>query len=231
MKRFWKKVNRGLLLGALLIVLLLVFVIVKGVQFRAEIPKIRAVAVEGFEELLALNLAMDGQHTGVALTSEQQAEKMQDVEAYLQAYWDFDVKPDEYGWYVTADTLRRAAEAYFANDYVPCMAEEITLNVPDRAVTVTANGTDYAKVSFYADGLTVLLKGDADALFYGSDTYLPTLGSEALSELKNAQAQYVTFETYVDFEMHRVGGEWKILTASISVYANGQYSAKTEVAG
>ncbi len=208
MKHFWKKANRGLLLGALLLVTMISFIIVKNVQFRSETPEIEAIAQAGLEELLALNAAPDGMRVGDTFTEAQKNAKKAELEEYLQKYWDF--SGDSNVYYLTADLVRKN---YAANVEQPllCAVKELTINASSHSMSVLPNGTNYAKVDFSTDA-TILLTGNRHALFCGDEFRGLDIG-DTLSE-----ETYVQYDIYVALEMHRVGGEWKIASASFSAW-------------
>ena len=88
MRNFWKKANRGLLLGGVLLLGLVCFVMIKEVQFRVEAPQICDRARETVEAMLNLNVSGETATIGQVRTVESRTREMERAEEMLSEYWD-----------------------------------------------------------------------------------------------------------------------------------------------
>lgn len=217
MKNFWKKVNRGLLLGILLLFLLFGFVIVKEVQFRMETSEIRDRARETVEAMLALNLTEEHTVIGQVRAEAVRERELARMESMLATYWDADAESE---YYINVDGIRRSFATYL-EDPVLVRFSEISPEIPDREIAVRQNGTDYAVVTMEFDNFSARYQGDGDAVFCGE--YVGGIeGGLALGE-------YVgSYYAYVELELHRTGGEWRACGMSATLYMNNKTVADTE---
>lgn len=216
MKRFLKKVNRGLLLGAILTVILIVVIIVTEVSFHTEVPTIRETVQAYLTDLTALNLSPDGVDLGERLTTEETNTKKKELEALLLNYWDAETAPAG-EFYMAIDDVRTAFEE---NLSIPAhvVFQSAEISVPENAIEVASAGPGYATVTVSLRSLSTTFKGDGDAFFWGPEYYAPTLTlDELLTSYGNGTYQG-TYSMDLILEMHHVGGEWRITGCYGSVW-------------
>ena len=199
MKRFWNKVNRGVVLAVALILLLIGFAVVKEVQFRTEAPLIRDTAKTAIEELLLLNVSDEETVLGRVRSSDVQLRERDRLEAVLSEYWDADAESD---YFMDAVSVRASFEKYLQAP-VRMQARELTLSIADQDVSVRQNGTDYAVVTVEINALSARYRGDGEMLFYGE-----YYGGE---EIGVVLGEYLgAYDGYVEMELHRRDGVWRV---------------------
>lgn len=200
MKRFWQKVNGGLLLGGVLLLGLIAFLIFKELQFRTEIPQIRDAAREAIEDLLELNCFPEDAIIGKELTKEQQTAQMQRFEHMLSESWDVNRSSTVF---YTATDLREAYQAFLSNP-LPITIEELSLSLSDNDIYVSQNGADFAKASITVEAMSAVFYGDGNALFYGDQIL-----ADSPSEKDAAIPHRGNYCGYFELELHRGNnGAW-----------------------
>ena len=214
MKRFWKKINRGLLLGGALLLALTVFVVVKNVQFKKEAPVIASRAREAVVSLLELNLAPRDAALSVPLSEASVREQKAGLEAHLKEYWEVTE-----GNYVTANDVRLSFDELLSAD-VETLFYSVDVEIPDSAMQVRSSGPDYAIVSFEMNRVSAVFKGSGERLFTG-EYYAES------STLRDDSAWRGAYRGYAEMEMHRVDGIWRV--CGISIYLNLSGSVQTEL--
>ncbi|MBQ7346458.1 MAG: hypothetical protein IJW55_00720 [Clostridia bacterium] len=218
MKKRWKKINRGLLLGAVLLVGLVGFIVFKEVQFRQELPKIRESAEAYVQDLLALNVSLEGEELGKDLTDEQRAQKKAALDKLIadrMATGD----GEEGNYYVLTASELRANYEEMLEGAPATLYRNLEFDIPENRINVTSEGSDYAYVSIYLQNISVEACGMIDQMFGGESTkyYYDT-------EIYDKEfAEGEEFENYIDktwytctfggnatLQMQRVDGEWKV---------------------
>ncbi len=216
MKTFWKKANRGLLLGALLLVVLLTVIVVTEVSFRAQVPEIRATVQAYLKDLTALNLSPEGVSLGTSLTQAQSNAKKNELEQLLLTYWDGESAPAG-EFYMDLDDVRTAFEETLSRP-AHAVFQKAEISVPENAVSVKSAGPGYAEVTVSLRSLSATFTGDGDAFFWGSEYYAPTLTRDELLQSYGDGAYQGTYSMDLILEMHRVDGEWRITGCYGSVW-------------
>ena len=224
----WNKINRGLVLGAVLLIGLCGFIIFKHMQFQSEIPLVREQVKAYVNGLLTLNLSPDGTELGEPLTDAQKAQKLAEMDGLIATYWTGE---SEKG-YQNATDVRENYE-----DSLKFLPKARILNYTweplDNRITVTANGTDYATVQLNLENVTVESIGKLENLFicnanqyyYIEDTYVGELVEEKsadivvkdILELDTGTYRNV-FGGYISLSLKRVGGEWRITGVNGSLH-------------
>lgn len=220
MKRFWKKANRGLILGGALIVILLAVLLVGELRFRAETPVIADRACEAVASLLKLNISPEDAQLASPLSESARAERKAQMEAYLSEYWTADRSSlyysEENDVRLAFDTLlgKEAAALFFDMD----------VEIPKGAVSVESNGPDCAMVEIAINRVNATFLGDGEQLFCGDLVEAGSLAREG-----GTQAYLGMYRGYASLEMHRENGEWRV--CGISAYLNLYTKTATELAG
>ena len=226
MKKWWKKVNRGLLLGAALLVGLIGFIVFKEIQFRQEVPKIQETAEAYVQEFLALNLSLEGEELGVALTDAQRAEKMAAMDRLIADYMATgDGTIGNYHVLTAADIRANYEETL---KVVPlALYRDLDFEIPENRIDVTSEGNDYAVVSIYLQNISVEACGKFEQMFGGEPIKFYDYGLEVYDkELIEVEPEEGTVDEFLDtswkactyggnvmLQMQRVNGEWRITGA------------------
>jgi len=204
MRRFWNKANRGLLLGAVLLIALIVFIIVKEVQFRTELPEIRGTVKESLQAMLEVNIAPEGAQLGKAWSAEQKEIQRRRLENVLVTYWDADGTND---YYYTASEVRASYGEYLGKDCC-VLFEEISLVLSDDDIRIVQNGTDYVTVSVEIDTMSATWIGDGEMLFFGESVYFEEMEGVTPFTYRG------NYEGWFEMELHRVDGAWRVVATS-----------------
>lgn len=219
MKKRWKKINRGLLLGAVLLVGLVGFIVFKEVQFRQELPKIRESAEAYVQDLLALNVSLEGEELGKDLTDEQRAQKQAALEKLISERMTTGDNSTGNGYDVFSASELRANYEEMLEGAPATLFRNLEFDIPENRIEVTAEGNDYAYVSIYLQNISVEACGMIDQMFGGESTkyyYDVEIYDKEIAEGEE-------FENYIDktwytctfggnamLQMQRVDGEWKV---------------------
>ena len=200
MKPFWKKVNRGLLLGAVLLVVLLVLIVVQTISFRRAKPVIRQEVKDYVGDLLTVNYAVgDPVEPGSELTAAQKQQRRDDFEAFVKKYWhEVPEKEIREGGLVSValsgesatglSSLRAEFENTLSGKQYP--VEKLNLQIKDSDLSIRANGPGYAQVSISFSFSTV--SGTVETVRYGS----------------------------LQLEFKRVKGEWKVIASAMNLFGD-----------
>lgn len=216
MRRFWKRVNRGLVLGGVLLLILIGFIVIKEVQFRTEASQIRDSAKAAVEAMLDLNVSETSTVIGQVRSDEVSARARARMETMLSQYWDADADSD---YYINVTAIRDSYETYL-DEPVLVRFDEITLELPDRAIDVRQNGTDYAVVTLELDNLAARYQGDGEAIFFGE-----YYGSE--DGIGISLGEYVgSYYGYVEMELHRKDGQWRTCGMNMTLYMTNKTVAE-----
>lgn len=186
-----------------------------------EVPQICNRARDAVEAMLELNVSQTPPTIGQVRTEAVKASQRARMETMLSKYWDADA---DGGYYSGADNVRDAYETYL-NEPVRACFFEIEMNLSDRSIEVRQNGTDYAVVSFELENLAARYRGDGETIFVGE-----CYGSEGGDS--DALGEYVgSYYGYVEMEMHRKDGEWRVCGIYTTLYMTNKTPAQTETGG
>lgn len=225
MKHFWKKTNRGLWLGGALLLITLAVIIVTSVLFTVEQPVIRKQVKEYVSDLIALNYAPEGAKLNGRLSDADKKAKEAELEALFKTYWDPD--DDSAGYGATVEEVRAAYGALLSEALtIKVLSGEISIS--DRDISITAEGPNYATVSLYIDTLSLTYEGKPVGIFIGG--YQEDYYTEDVMQTTPG-ARVGTFDLQLTLEMHRVGGEWRIISSFGYVSETHSVKADTNVGG
>ena len=233
---FWKKVNRGLLLGGVLLVGLIVFIVVKEVQFRREIPVLRETARDFLGATVEMNRIEGTVGEDGKLTDAQKAARLEAFRTLIRTYWDASEKDITSG----LSDFQEATKLFEA--YQESSREELMewhMNLPDRQIFIQSNGPDRAIVSINYYDLTVRSKGWKSEQIFLFDYYvMPSetgsgKGSSDLPEdFSEDDAVAVFDKSYsgiIYLDMKRTSEGWKVV--GIRSYVNSAYPVAVENGG
>ncbi len=201
MKHFWKKTNRGLWLGGALLLVTLIVIVVTALIFSVEKPLIRETVKDYVNDLIALNCAPQDAALGKKLSEADRRAKEAELEALLKNYWDLEDDTLVNG--ITGEEMRMAY-ASLLGDALRTRILEGEVRLSDRDIYISRQGPGYASVSLYVDTLSVTYEGAANGIF---------IGEEIFSDDEIKQDRYIgSYSLELTLEMHRVGGEWRIIS-------------------
>ena len=229
MKRFLRHVNLGLVLGGVLILATVLLILITQIGFRLEEPSVRDAARDYLDDLAALNVSTSDLLPGTALTEAQKDAKKETLEALLKEHW--------YSEAVTVGTtellfggvtlsMEDVRTSYYNYLDIPLQGVfyDVSFTVLDSDITVKANGPGYANVSLNVTDATAVCRGNPNALFTAGDAYFFTGDPESYPSAYELGKEYgtepytVRFDFYLDLEMKRVDGEWRIISAMSNCY-------------
>ena len=207
---FWKKVNRGLLLGAALLIFLIGFIVAKEVQFRKERSLIEARAQSYLSEICDLQCGVSGS-LGKELSESAKKTQREKFDRLLQEHWYGNLPDDEYDGMGVAQ-IRENYESYLA-EKTEVLFSKAELHLQEGDIRVYKDGPDRAVVGLSADVKTEYV-GDGNAFFYGFSNYVD-YEDDTLPEKEGAAKLYSgVYVLNMTIEMQRVSGEWKIVGVS-----------------
>ncbi len=209
MKHFWKTTNRGLLLGALLLVVLFGVIVINEVVFWTEKPEIRETVEDYVSDLMAFNITPEDVELGKTLTAAQKAERQAALEDLFRRYWDAERSTDEYG---NVDAVRENYSTLLEDPVRVLFKDTAIAEIGKQDITIKANGPGYAKVD-----VTLL----ASAEFIGAEEtpfvgellwYEPLTEEEILLHYDPTQRYSATYTIEMGLELHRTSDGWRILS-------------------
>lgn len=212
------KINRGLVLGAVLLIGLICFIVISEVRFSSEKPLIADRVQNYIKELAELSVSDDGTAVGHKLTEEQKSGRMKKFDALAEKYWLGNVKESD----ITGTSLEKAREQYEQEWLNGIMHEVYTsADVPQNEVKVTSDGPDRAKAEVSLAGIVMEFTG----LKEGSD-HTPFLHSGRYVWDEPEEGDYLTdsfrgvYNGDMEFELERSGGEWNIISVKSYVWTS-----------
>ncbi len=204
MKKFWKRMNRGLALALVLVIGLVIYIAVDEGNFRREVPRIEQNLQSYMQQLPSIYVT--GEADSAAVPQEQIEQKLKDNVALVQPYWLSTIGSSNGYQYnldaLTQDMQQVLQDSTLGNGYVSKLSytivgsPQIRKDGPGLAVVET----EYSIVADYVG--TPLIGGVAGTIYpdgYGED--LSEYGEEPLR---------MTVTGYANFHMQRVDGDWKI---------------------
>ena len=204
---FCKKVNRGLILGAALLLFLVGFIVVKEVQFKKETPLIRECAEAYLADLCSLQCGVSGQLGKTLPQNEQTAQKAK-LDQALGKHWYGNLPDDEYDG-IGLSGLRSNYEEYLLQP-IEVLFTKAELHLQEDNVRVYKDGPDRAVVGLSAD-IKTEYTGDGSAFFFGNSNYAVYEDEYSIKGEPSPKAYSGVFMVNMTFELERVAGEWKIV--------------------
>ncbi len=224
MKHRLKKMNRGLLLGAVLLLGFVIFVMVKDAQFQKSVPDIKEMSKEYVEAMMALNEMPEGAMTeDFHLTSQVTEQKTAAMEEILKKYWNAETKQKNLRG-VSGIDLRRQYQDYVEREQFS-QVFDIEFNLSEKDIEVKSDGPNRAKVSLFTEDLYVTFCGtEAYCLFLGGNTW-------GVNEIEDMFVNFNPMEDptrkksnlrfRLDMELELVKGEWKIISCTSDYWNYG----------
>lgn len=222
MRSFWKRTNRGLWLGAILLVLLIGFIVFKQVRFTLEKPQIRETAVTFVTELLEINKVPDAV-PGKTLTEAQKKAQTDALQSLLVEYWMEDPSAGtaiNY-FYLGVETLGSDDLEEILTEYQNLPQNRITsmnVMVPEREINIRADGTERVSVDGVAD-VVIGMSGN-DPLYGAGGLFPDRYGLADLSEKEGIPQNdwEIGYAVSFNIDMMRTGKGWYVTGLSINIH-------------
>ena len=222
---FWKKVNRGLLLGALLLTLLVVVIVVGEVRFKQETPLIKERGLAYLIDLATLQCDPKGE-LGQPLSASEVARQKEKMNQLLKTHWYGNLSESEYSG-TGVSGVRQAYDEYLGNK-LTVLFSTAEVHLLEDQVSVKKDGPNRAIMQLSAEIKTEYI-GDGSGFFFGgynpgygyyNETWTDEEGNALIDNTEYSGIYYV----HLSFELERVGGEWKIVAFSGGGYETGRYA-------
>lgn len=220
MKHFFRRVNRGIALGVVLLIGLAVFIWQDEATFQKETPAIEHTVTSYLDAMSKINTFEPNlQKIGATMTKEQQTAKQQEIKKIIDQYW-------------TESNVRNG------------MPKSMLLEQVNQMVTKNSNGKGYIqKFTVRLNGTPTIKKtgpGSASAdvrydvvmEYAGTPMYLlgeyaditsHLSGKEPSSDAKvDETRKRYTVNVQADAELEKIDGTWKLVTM------NGGYGGSGE---
>ncbi len=223
MKKHLRKLNRGLLLGALLLVGFVVFVIVKEAQFQNSVPEIKELSKSYAEALLRLNEMPNGAlDEEFFLTSAAAEQKTAELEHILQTYWNAGTKQKTN--ILSYNDLRERCLARFNSEQYS-EVYEVDCSILEKDISVKNDGPNRAKVTLYTDGLFVTFGGTEIACLLIDTVWTQAELEEMFKDYNPLENEgnvrkKANFTARIELELELVKGEWKIISCYGTYWSN-----------
>lgn len=190
MKKFFRRVNRGLLLAAVLIIGVVIYVLADNGHFKASIPDIEKAAGDYLAKVKEINL----------MPAEQKAEQTLNM---LEQYW-CDKENTYYVYGFNKTDMKNYLET--VKKYHSEKTNLTQYNEIIRDMEVAKNGPGCAKVTVSYDVSMMMDKQDTDYQIFGleADTYGGYYNVQGENELVCSQNLLLTLYFY------ETDGMWKI---------------------
>lgn len=212
------KINRGLVLGAVLLLGLTCFIIIKEVSFKSEKPLIADTVQEYIEKLAALSVAEDGAVPGHKLTEAQKKARLGLFDALTDEYWLGNVSERD----ISGEPLEKTRQ-----DYIDCWlsgvigVEYTDIDVPQSEIEVTSDGPDRAKAELRISGIVAEYNGIDNGNIYSPFLHSGTYIYYELDEGEYFTEKYrAVYDGDIEFELERSGGKWRIISVSSYIWTS-----------
>lgn len=221
---FFRRLNRGLALGIVIILAVVLYAVITGQIFKnSDKPEIEKMVKSYLADLSAFHENFEEQKCGHLLTDEEIRVRMKEFADFTDDYVAYKKSGLLYG--VSAQNIDDM-ESYYEEYLQHGIAGEIlslTLEVQDTSngITMTKTGPNSATVSVYLEGLVQVC-----GIEYGS-IYIPGGGipdtvytDEDLGAVEDPTKEYEgRCNGYMRLYLEKIDGEWKIVYAADS-YVN-----------
>lgn len=207
MHLFWKKVNRGLLLGGVLLLGLIVMIVVHNLRFSMEKDDILKISEDYVQTMLNFNQLSKNATVGEKLTDAQKQAELDALNAAFAKNW-YEGESDIRSSFCSSTDLRLKLVERHANE-LTCVPTDVKGIINRSGCTVTQDGPNRAlcTVSLLDLNATVYGDGSLFGLVEGGVYYEGDIEDSALA---------VSYYGSYTFELERVNGEWKIVSVLLS---------------
>lgn len=224
--KVWKKGNRGLWLGLLLLVSLILYSVGSAISLGIQKQEIAAKADDMTNHLFAVNELMEGT-VGSDYTEEQKLAAKQEFMAMIDRDWakhaepSKDILSDIFYSYSSTYDKDQMVELFDKHLHEVCLGnyKNFKCEISRDGYSVSSNGPRYALCEY-----TVSVSYEANA-YTGADPFpisVMDLYRGYTDTSEPPVSTKVTERFSVTYELHKENGEWKI--ASISISQDYSYS-------
>lgn len=205
-KLFWQKTNRGLWLGAILLIALVLLIIVTEVNFGLQKKKIRDVAKEYAQAVLSVNLVPGGElGEGGYLTEAQKKAQKAALDEIAAEYWytgKIELNSHNY------DLAKLDALLTQWQREVPGKILSMTMKPEEWEVDLQRDGPGRVLVSLTTDAMEVHGLGPAPKEESDEGILFPTEASGRV--LGETQEWTRTCKVSFSLELVKRGGKWLV---------------------
>lgn len=237
LKPFWKRVNRGLLLGAVLLVVLIVMAVVQTISFRQAKPAIRQEVKSYVNDLLSITY-VEGENItpGTELTDAQKQARRDRLEELIGKHWkEVSQKEISSGALLTGklagtDSLRVWFESTLLGGQDPIDQLNLPI-ISDSDISISANGPGYAQVSVFFSFSTISRKMEFGTENDFEKENRPEAENQPEAEKLSEKKVESGKQGVLQLELKRVNGNWKVIAANFSVMDTWENRDETTMGG
>ncbi len=215
-KLFWKKTNRGLWLGLVLLVALALFIIIGEVRFGLQKKEIRATAKEYARALLSVNVTEGALGEDGYLTEAQKTAQKAALDQIAKDYWytgSADINSRNYDLATLDDLLSKWQSV------TPGAVTAISCRADDWEVEITRDGPGRVLVTLTTDRIEV--RGTGADVKEGTEEGL-LFPTSATGRVPAAGEWSGECRVYFSLELIRSGGKWLVAGMNAST-GSGYY--------
>lgn len=219
---FFRRLNRGLALGIVLVLAVVLYTVVTGQMFKStDKPEIEAMAKEYLSDLAAFHENFDAQVCGHELTDEEIDARMKEFSAFTDSYFAYKRSGALSG--VAAQNIDEIKSSYRSYLKEGTAGEILSLTLAPQEVsyglTVNKTGPQNATVSLYVEGILqtrglsyegIYVPGASEdwSILISPDGYV----QEGVDSNEDPSKVYESrCSGYMTLYLEKVDGEWKIV--------------------
>lgn len=210
-KHLYKRINRGIVLGIILLIGLTAYIWKNESDFKKEMPAIAQTITSYVEESAAADtFSQDLQKAGVQMNEQQQAEKLEEYTRLFNQYWTESDLNDHYA--KKSDILQKVQELITGNSKGIGYVRKSTAIVAD-APTVKKSGP-YDATAEVQYNLVVEYVGSPYIMLQGYDRPVNNLFKKTSDSGDSTTPMRRTIQVNSTMKLSRINGEWKIAGSS-----------------
>lgn len=207
MKKFLRKVNRGLVLGGVLIIGTTIYIIADLKNFEKEKPAVEQRVTEYTQAVAKFNITPDKyREYNISLSKEYSQKTAADWQAILDEYWlDTKVPTDDIYYFYDNKSYLGESVNYYIEDKQRGYVTDISIDLTD--CKIKKDGPDAAVMSCIANIYYVGLENSGIFTPGGYNNHYTYFDNESPIEPKLMQT---TFSEGITFFLEKKADDWKI---------------------